>query len=189
MACEIAGIPVPPRANVPSMAGPSAPPSSRATASNAFQTRSTNSRQDPHRKSFQNAENPSGSFNSFGKRARQREEIIEPAERPPKRVASGRHTVIDLTESAPAQKFAPVEKPPSLPCVSCGDDYDPTSLAHMKCEHDYCQDCLQQVVLNALNDEACYPPRCCRQPFQVRYCLQIFFRLPIFSHRFLEGDF
>lgn len=34
-------------------------------------------------------------------------------------------------------------------------------------EHDYCQDCLQTLVTNSLQDEALYPPRCCRQPFKM----------------------
>ncbi|KUJ24183.1 uncharacterized protein LY89DRAFT_634121 [Mollisia scopiformis] len=37
----------------------------------------------------------------------------------------------------------------------------------MPCGHDYCSDCLQTVVINALVDEALYPPRCCRQPFDM----------------------
>lgn len=90
------------------------------------------------------------------------EDVEEQEELPTKRARADDNTVVDLT-----QPTVP-SKPASLPCVSCSDDYDPSLLPHMFCEHDYCQECLQRVVINALNDEALYPPRCCRQPFQVR---------------------
>ncbi|KUJ24242.1 uncharacterized protein LY89DRAFT_572838, partial [Mollisia scopiformis] len=34
-------------------------------------------------------------------------------------------------------------------------------------EHSYCQECLQTLVSNSLQDEALYPPRCCRKPFEM----------------------
>jgi hypothetical protein len=133
----------------------------------------------------QRAENFPRASDLTRKSGREDDEIDGPEEPPRKRVETRNQEVIDLTKTLP-----PVT-PASLPCVSCGDDYDPSSLAHMSCEHYYCQECLQKVVLNALNDEACYPPRCCRQPFQVsrlpEQYLPLLFALRVLNVSALQG--
>ena len=50
-------------------------------------------------------------------------------------------------------------------CVSCGDEFVAFCVASVPCGHEYCQTCLQTVLRNSLTDEALFPPRCCRQPF------------------------
>lgn len=179
MACELAGVPVPPRANMAiygamGASGVSGPPASQARAVE----RALSSQQRPEQNRLGSRKSEESTRSSKGKRARQGEEIDEQDQRPRKRVETGIHAIMVLTEPPPP------EKPVSLPCVSCGDEYDPTSLAHMVCEHVYCQECLQQVVLNALNDEACYPPRCCRQPFEVRHLILAF--VQCFSFRVIQ---
>lgn len=52
-------------------------------------------------------------------------------------------------------------------CVSCADEFEPAYISQMPCKHDYCHFCVQRVVINALVDEALYPPRCCKQPFDM----------------------
>lgn len=80
----------------------------------------------------------SEAFGSGSKRGREPEESDELNEASRKRVRAGK--VISTTSA-----LLP-SKPVTLECASCGDDYDPTQLAHMECEHNYCQDCLQRVV-------------------------------------------
>ncbi|KAF8860128.1 hypothetical protein BDZ45DRAFT_588835 [Acephala macrosclerotiorum] len=92
------------------------------------------------------------------KRSREDDDLEQP---PQKRLQMETEAVVDLTMSPSP------ERPTTLPCVSCSDDFEVTLLAHMECGHDYCQECLQRVVVNALNDEACYPPRCCKKLFHM----------------------
>ncbi|TVY45975.1 hypothetical protein LSUB1_G000218 [Lachnellula subtilissima] len=54
-----------------------------------------------------------------------------------------------------------------LSCVSCGDIFYAYNAARMSCQHVYCRDCIHTVVKTALIDEAMFPPRCCKQPFQI----------------------
>ncbi|KUJ06668.1 uncharacterized protein LY89DRAFT_661654 [Mollisia scopiformis] len=147
MACELAGLPAPPRSAVQPLATLSVLPAqqTRRMAASANGLGSQNTKNRHHRvESTRDCVNEESENMDLDEPRRKRDKVGS--------------QVIDLTLP---------EKPATLPCVSCGDDYDPTLLAHMACEHDYCQDCVQRVVVNALNDEACYPPRCCRQPFHI----------------------
>ncbi|TVY49796.1 hypothetical protein LOCC1_G000412 [Lachnellula occidentalis] len=54
-----------------------------------------------------------------------------------------------------------------LSCVSCGGVFYAYNAARMSCQHVYCRDCVRTVVKTALIDEAMFPPRCCKQPFQI----------------------
>ncbi|KAH7391262.1 hypothetical protein BKA64DRAFT_626226 [Cadophora sp. MPI-SDFR-AT-0126] len=65
-----------------------------------------------------------------------------------------------------AAKAPGAEKRPKC-CVSCADDFEPAYISQMPCKHDYCHFCVQRVVINSLVDEALYPPRCCKQPFDM----------------------
>lgn len=71
------------------------------------------------------------------------------------RVDTGVGRVVSLKQAAIAS------------CVSCGDQIPRQDSAMVECKHEYCRDCLQTVVRNALVDEALYPPRCCRLPFTI----------------------
>ncbi|TVY18927.1 hypothetical protein LARI1_G003739 [Lachnellula arida] len=54
-----------------------------------------------------------------------------------------------------------------LSCVSCGGVFYAYNAARMSCQHVYCRDCVNTVVKTALIDEAMFPPRCCKKPFQI----------------------
>ncbi|CZR55118.1 uncharacterized protein PAC_05004 [Phialocephala subalpina] len=178
MACRLAGLPVPPRRALPDLSLPeiaaprpanSRPASSMPTPADSVIPPSTqmppppvvpsNSASQPSFPPQSSAESPNALFYWTGGRKRSKDD--EDDQPPQKRVQTENEAVIDLTKSPTP------EKPTTLPCVSCSDDFEVASLAHMECEHDYCQECLQRVVVNALNDEACYPPRCCKKPFQM----------------------
>lgn len=46
-------------------------------------------------------------------------------------------------------------------CISCFDEFPQRALVHLDCSHDYCKPCLREVVLNAMRNEAAFPPKCC----------------------------
>lgn len=52
-------------------------------------------------------------------------------------------------------------------CVACSDEVTYTSAVYAPCGHDYCKDCAKTVFVNAIRDEALFPPRCCRQPIPI----------------------
>lgn len=172
MACRLAGLPVPPRTDMPGIALPQvpAPRQSNALPESASATPMTShSTQIPpppvpsssvQSQSSVVPQNNAQYFDWSGGRKRSRED--DDLEQPPqKRLQMETEAVVDLTMSPSP------ERPTTLPCVSCSDDFEVTLLAHMECGHDYCQECLQRVVVNALNDEACYPPRCCKKLFHM----------------------
>ena len=46
-------------------------------------------------------------------------------------------------------------------CISCFDEHLRKNLVHLNCSHDYCKDCLREVVTNAMKTESAFPPKCC----------------------------
>ena len=52
---------------------------------------------------------------------------------------------------------------PTCSCVSCSFQGSEHHFVHAPCGHDYCEDCLTQVFSNASENEAYFPPRCCKQ--------------------------
>lgn len=44
-------------------------------------------------------------------------------------------------------------KPEQALCVCCGDTVHPSSIARVPCNHEYCQSCIQRVVINSLTDQ------------------------------------
>ncbi|KAJ5239310.1 hypothetical protein N7468_003929 [Penicillium chermesinum] len=61
-----------------------------------------------------------------------------------------KHQVIDLTQDSDVEKT----------CVSCLEENKSTYSAG-PCGHEYCGECLKQMLLVATKDEERYPPRCC----------------------------
>ncbi|OBT97068.1 hypothetical protein VE01_04851 [Pseudogymnoascus verrucosus] len=49
-------------------------------------------------------------------------------------------------------------------CEACGDEKTLEELGCGPCGHEYCRDCLQDLVTAAITDQSLFPPRCCRQP-------------------------
>jgi hypothetical protein len=50
-------------------------------------------------------------------------------------------------------------------CEACHEQmkfYDLATVPH--CRHDYCRECLDQLIRHSITDESLFPPRCCRQP-------------------------
>ncbi|CZT51956.1 uncharacterized protein RSE6_13184 [Rhynchosporium secalis] len=95
-------------------------------------------------------------LNSTTKRSRENDD--DPGSRTEKRVDTGVSKVIS-EQASPRNKIRK--------CISCFDDFESVHTCQMPCKHDYCYFCVQRVVINALVDEACYPPRCCQQPFEI----------------------
>lgn len=50
---------------------------------------------------------------------------------------------------------------PNGECISCYDEFAKLDLVRTKCSHDYCKQCLREVVLNAMKTETAFPPKCC----------------------------
>jgi IBR domain, a half RING-finger domain len=49
-------------------------------------------------------------------------------------------------------------------CTSCYESIASSDIVCVPCGHEYCRDCLQQIFLRSINDEALFPPKCCRIP-------------------------
>ncbi|ELR05191.1 hypothetical protein VC83_01825 [Pseudogymnoascus destructans] len=49
-------------------------------------------------------------------------------------------------------------------CEACGGEKNIEDLGCGPCGHEYCRDCLQDLVKAAITDQSLFPPRCCRQP-------------------------
>lgn len=58
-------------------------------------------------------------------------------------------------------------------CTCCYDDHPPKYLVRLACHHNYCKQCFHKLVLNALNAEDQWPPRCCSvTPIDHKTCLR-----------------
>lgn len=58
-----------------------------------------------------------------------------------------------------AEGAAPLQQ---LTCSSCTDAVSNEGAARAPCGHIYCQSCIRQMFEVSLNNEALFPPRCCR---------------------------
>lgn len=52
-------------------------------------------------------------------------------------------------------------------CEACGDPKQLSELARTPCGHAYCSGCMKQIFSNATENEAAFPPSCCRQPIPI----------------------
>ncbi|KAL2063577.1 hypothetical protein VTL71DRAFT_5382 [Oculimacula yallundae] len=109
------------------------------------------------------------SVNSGTKRPR--EEDADTGSRPNKRVDTGAGKTTEFTGDAPDSDKIVTEQAglhdEVMNCVCCADSFEPAYTCQMPCKHDYCHFCVQRVVINALVDEALFPPRCCKQSFDM----------------------
>ena len=46
-------------------------------------------------------------------------------------------------------------------CVACRSTYEDLELVKLRCDHNWCNDCLENKFKLAMRDEEAYPPRCC----------------------------
>ena len=53
-------------------------------------------------------------------------------------------------------------------CEACQDDKKWYDLARTPCGHEYCRDCLEDLFRSSLTDESLFPPRCCREPINIK---------------------
>ncbi|KAL3456040.1 hypothetical protein BJX64DRAFT_281643 [Aspergillus heterothallicus] len=53
-------------------------------------------------------------------------------------------------------------------CVCCGEGIEYYNAAPGPCGHEYCRPCLRDLFETAMTDESLFPPRCCRQPFDIK---------------------
>ncbi|KAL5314917.1 hypothetical protein ACEPPN_017567 [Leptodophora sp. 'Broadleaf-Isolate-01'] len=104
---------------------------------------------------------------------RRREDDENSGRNPNKRRDTGSGKIIDLTgdfKAIPKDNDARKQSPPKdelKSCVCCAEDFESAHTSQMPCKRDYCHFCVQRIVINSLVDEALYPPRCCKQPFDM----------------------
>ena len=58
-------------------------------------------------------------------------------------------------------------KPVNRRCVACREEKRFFNVGRVPCQHEYCRDCLKDLIETSMRDEAYFPPRCCRQPFSI----------------------
>ncbi|KAJ0108512.1 E3 ubiquitin-protein ligase arih1l [Diaporthe amygdali] len=71
-----------------------------------------------------------------------------------------------------------------ISCTSYYDDFARKDLVNLSCQHSYCKRCFHLLILNALQTEANWPPRCCVNPIDQKTCLKNLSRA--FSTRYKE---
>ena len=54
-----------------------------------------------------------------------------------------------------------------LQCVACSENKEYLDVIEVACGHAYCKSCLQELVALATKDESLFPPRCCKEPFEM----------------------
>ncbi|POS81063.1 IBR domain-containing protein [Diaporthe helianthi] len=54
-------------------------------------------------------------------------------------------------------------------CLCC---YDQRAAIKLSCQHAYCKECFRQLVLNAVQSEQYWPPKCCGRPINDIICLK-----------------
>lgn len=78
-----------------------------------------------------------------------------------------------MSVSLPSRQLSPRADPCRSSCTCCYDDLPPKELVRLACKHSYCKQCFRQLVLNALQAEANWPPRCCGlAPIDHKTCLK-----------------
>ncbi|KIW29679.1 hypothetical protein, variant [Cladophialophora immunda] len=55
----------------------------------------------------------------------------------------------------------------NLRCIACHEVKKYFDVIEVPCGHNYCKPCLQELVDLATKDESLFPPRCCREPFEM----------------------
>ncbi|PNS15666.1 hypothetical protein CAC42_4118 [Sphaceloma murrayae] len=48
-------------------------------------------------------------------------------------------------------------------CQACNEVVQVSDVARLPCHHEYCRECLAKLFTDAMQNEAYYPPRCCRK--------------------------
>ncbi|KAF2224738.1 hypothetical protein BDZ85DRAFT_214339 [Elsinoe ampelina] len=66
--------------------------------------------------------------------------------------------------SAAATRRAAREGKLSSTCVACTKAFKLSDIGRTPCRHEYCGECLAEIFTAAMDDEAYFPPRCCRLP-------------------------
>ncbi|RDA88377.1 hypothetical protein CP532_5557, partial [Ophiocordyceps camponoti-leonardi (nom. inval.)] len=56
---------------------------------------------------------------------------------------------------------------PFVTCICCGDAGVSCDMVRSPCGHEYCRDCLAKLFEASIEDESLFPPRCCKQPFEI----------------------
>jgi IBR domain, a half RING-finger domain len=70
--------------------------------------------------------------------------------------------------SSRAARTARASEPFFRQCVLCQENHKFFEVARAPCGHEYCRSCLQELFRLSVKDETLYPPRCCRQPFDLQ---------------------
>ncbi|KAI1458487.1 hypothetical protein F4805DRAFT_456829 [Annulohypoxylon moriforme] len=67
------------------------------------------------------------------------------------------------TKEAYGSSRFPSRQLSTRPCIACTEEQHPLNLARLPCGHEYCPECLNHMIENAIRDEQSFPPRCCGQ--------------------------
>lgn len=57
-------------------------------------------------------------------------------------------------------------------CTSCFDEHPCRDLVRLNCQHSYCKQCFHLLIMNALQSEDNWPPKCCASPIDHNICLK-----------------
>ncbi|KAI1100161.1 hypothetical protein F4804DRAFT_344958 [Jackrogersella minutella] len=79
--------------------------------------------------------------------------------------------ILDQPESS---SWAASRKPQTTKiCEACRDQKEDLELFRVPCLHEYCLQCIAQIIRIAIKDEALFPPRCCGQQIPLTTIIQV----------------
>lgn len=70
---------------------------------------------------------------------------------------------------AESSRFGASRKhPDSEECVACTERFATSSLTRSPCSHNYCRECIVNLVTSSLHDASLFPPRCCGKDIPIK---------------------
>jgi len=73
----------------------------------------------------------------------------------------------DGGESASRMESRSASQPPDSQCVACQETKRFFDVIRAPCQHEYCRDCIEDLIRHSMIEESLFPPRCCRQPIPI----------------------
>lgn len=118
--------------------------------------------------SIQSATNYAGQNASLIGRVRQRatvEDELSDVSPAPKRVKTG--SITDSSRIPSEGETCNPNKEISGECCCCRNTLGPLRYSALPCKHLYCPACLEKLFRKSFKDERLFPPRCCKNEFDV----------------------